>query len=131
MDLFIGEMFKCFFSFHGRWFGPLQAAETFENLKANSRLRCNTTQQCCNKLLQVIEGNCPWVHFQPLTNTRYFDYVTLAHNEIELNQMTLHVPLAKGASLTDNTLVVTWSWAWAHSFHSLILCEKLDALFLF
>lgn len=44
--------------------------------------------------------------------------------------MTLHMLLAQGDNLTDNTLVVTWSWAWAHSF-ILILCEKLDASFIF
>lgn len=79
-----------------------------QNLKVTSRLSCNTTQQCHNKLLQVIEGNCPWVPFQLLTNRRYSDYPTLAHNEIEFNQVTLHMSLSKGASLTDNTLAVTW-----------------------
>ena len=44
--------------------------------------------------------------------------------------MTLHVPLDKGDSLTDNTLLMTWSRPWAHSFHPLILCEKLDASFI-
>lgn len=129
MDLFVDEMSKCFFSFRGMWFGLLQAAETFENLKANSRLRCNITQWWHNKLLQVIESNCLWVYFQPLTNTRYFD-LALAHNEIEFSQVTLHVPLAICASLTDNTVVVTWSWAWAQeSFYS--LCEKVDDSFIF
>lgn len=122
MDLFIGEMSKCFSSFRGMWFGPLQAAETFQNLKANSRLRCNTTPQCHNKLLQVIEGNCPWVHLQLLTNTRYFDYLTLVHNEIEFSQMTLHVPLAKDTSLTDNTL----SWSTTHTGGDLILGLSLQ-----
>lgn len=111
------------------WIVSLQADERFENHKEISRLRCKPTQQCHNKLLQAVEG--PWVHSQPLTNMMYFCYLALAHNEIEFRQMTLHVPLASGANLTDNTLEVTWTWAWAHSFHSLMFCGKFNASFIF
>lgn len=38
---------------------------------------------------------------------------------------------ASGASLTDDTLEVTWTWAWAHCFHSLVLCGKFSASFIF
>lgn len=124
---------KCLIGFLFLWhvncYKFQQAAERFENHEEISRLRCKTIQQCHKELVQTIEG--PWVHFQPLTNTTCFYYLTLAHYEMEFSRMTLHVPLAKAVNLTDNTLEVTWTWAWAHSFQSLILCGKFSASFTF